>query len=116
MQKGEVDMSEELLEILNEWQDKIIGAIDQKSGKLLCESTRMIVSVLSILVAYFPNSLTVEIWNTATEYITDALKCTNELEKWYDPEQCSDLYNRNIQIRAEDFKRLKETWSGIPVR
>lgn len=97
----------DILKVLEDWCQKVERALELRTGRDLCEATRMILSILFIVDSYSPTDVTPERCKRVEELFEQALLCvTEELAAGNNPDGCYDLYEYNIQDRITDFEHL----------
>jgi hypothetical protein len=102
---------EVLLDMFNEWVDELDNSIQGREGKRVCEATRMLLSLLSMLHAYFPYVVTPEMCRVAEDCIARGLEyVAHELEGGNNPDGYYDLYRDNIEDRLSTIRHLLGSW------
>lgn len=98
--------AEEVVRTMEEQLATIDVAIKANNCKALCEQTRVVLGIATILHSFSPEALTrarldevIESFDHALEFVTGQLKCDCA-----DP--CCDLYQRNIKLRIEKARLL----------
>lgn len=98
----------DLSHILHDWLKKLEEAIAVHNGEGMCEASRMVVSICSILWAYYPQGFTEELRERVQTSFKEAVSCiTNALEEGQDPDGYYNLYKRNISERLQTLEQLK---------
>jgi hypothetical protein len=97
----------DLMAMLREWLGILRDAIDQGNGKTMCEASRMVLSVLSILLAYHPDLDIAEYEQKALAYFKDSLaQLASDIRDGGNTSELNNLYRRNIVHRLRTLEDL----------
>lgn len=94
----------DLIKMSRHWSSELKVAMKQELGKGMCEACRMVISILSLLWAYFPSSEVEGLTKEAESMFEEALKLLDSmLDRETDSENIEylKLYRRNIKMRLD---------------
>jgi len=94
----------DLVKMARHWSSELEEAMKQELGKGMCEACRMIISILSLLWAYFPGSEAEGLTKEAESMFKEALKLLDlMLDRETDIENIEylKLYRQNIKMRLD---------------
>ena len=100
----------------NEWTKKLDSAVAAKDGKAICEATRMVWSIGSILQAYFPGTFPSDVGERLVERFENALACIEERieeDRYPDGDNFYPLYLRNVADRLGNLRDLIPKWCAV---
>jgi len=102
--------SEEVVGTVQECTRRIEDALEAKDGKSLCEATRHVLGIMTILHRFFADALTSEMADRSVDCFRRALRyVSGELKRGNDPDGYYGLYRRNIRDRLKEVKRLRRS-------
>lgn len=106
----------DLVVMAKTWLSELEKAMKQELGKDMCEACRMVISILSLLWAYFPNSDVEELTTeTETKFKESLALLGIMLKRETDSEnkEYLELYERNIQMRLDTLEILPKEASEV---
>ncbi len=96
--------SKDLIDMCKNWISELEEAMKQELGKDMCEACRMIISILSLLWAYFPGSDVEELTKEAESKFNESVAHLGIMLERKTNSESNDyleLYRRNIQMRLD---------------
>jgi len=106
----------DLLRAYEEWCTKAENDLQFRRARGLCETTRMLLGIMSLLDAYFPHAVTREQYDRVEDLFERALACvTEQMDAGIDPDGCCDLYQHNIEDRIADLKELIKARDAVAI-
>ena len=99
---------EKMLSMLREWSDTLREGIALGNGKAMCEASRMVLSVMSLLWAYHPEEFTKERSTEVQTLFEESLaRIAADQTQDRNLDEQFDMYERNIGERLETLKKLQ---------
>ncbi len=99
--------NKDILAMYVEWFGKLDNAITCDLGREMCETSRMLIGVLSILQGYFPEEYTEKVRKDSLALFDGAIsQLSKNIQEKRDEEGNDALYKRNISMRRETLEMM----------
>ncbi len=95
--------------MLHDWLKKFEEAVSVHNGERMCEASRMVIGVCSLLWAYHPDEFTDEVRGRAQMLLEEAVSCiSSDIKEDREKDEYYGMYERNISKRLQTLEELKK--------
>lgn len=102
--------AEVLLTMLQTWMAILARAIRKNTAQEMCEATRMILGISSVLNAYYPGNWTASLANQTMELFRTAIARISDLPQGTEAACQYKHYRANVDARYRDLVELTPKW------
>lgn len=99
----------DLSHMLDEWLRKLEEANSLHNGEAICEASRMVISICSMLWAYHPDGFTKEVQDRARMLLQEGVSfISSDIEESRGQDGYYALYKRNVAARLQTLEELEK--------